>query len=345
MARHQYILLSTSVIGVIVVLFLGKAYYENRREELYVKARAAFAKALEQELSKRDVEGELAFVFDIRGRVNIKELPDTIYWTDKTGRRKYILQPEKHRKNVTEDPNIRALHSYALQKMPIIPDTLNLIWQNYLRQNNISYNTGLRIEISDKDEKVTSLLSADSKWLRSPIVDCTIGYRCEIEVMGYLEYGIWQLIGIKELGFFLLYCLFITGVYKIVVYLDRKVNRPPIIRIKEVPTVELVKDTDKGPIRIYRLGEKSIFYAKQKKIVTIDKEERISPQNSVLLETFLNAKDYVLSDDDIMKCLWPDGSGTIVRLHKAINRLREVLKMEPQIYIERVGINAYQMYM
>ena len=104
MARHQYILLSTSVIGVIVFLFLGKAYYENRREELYVKARAAFAKALEQELSKRDVEGELTFSFDVQGRLNIKEMPDTIYWADEAGKKAYILDIEKHRRNITEDP-------------------------------------------------------------------------------------------------------------------------------------------------------------------------------------------------------------------------------------------------
>ena len=229
--------------------------------------------------------------------------------------------------------------------MPLIPDTLNTNWQSYLKECGISCKSGLQLDVSDKEEVITSSLTTDNKWFKSPLLDCTIGYRCEIEVMGYLDYGFWQFIGTKELGYVLLYCLFIVGILNMILYIERRLNRPPIVKITQVSTIELVKDTDKGAIRTYRLGDSSIFYAKQKKIVTNDTEEKISPQNSALLECFLNAKDYKLSDDEIMECLWPNGSGTSDRLHQAIKRLREALKMEPQIYIVRIGVSAYQMYM
>ena len=344
MAKHRYILLTTSIIGGIVFLYCGKIYYENKREELCEKARSAFNKALEQEFEKRDVKEKISFIIKLEGQSNIRETPDTIYWEDENGKRKYILQPERHRKNVVVDPNTRFIHSYVLMKSPIISDTLNGIWQKYLKENGIFCKSGLQIDVYDRDEQVITSLTSDNNWFKTPIVDYTIGYRCEVEIKGYLNYGINNLIGVRGLGFFLLYCLFIGGAYKVVIYINKRVNQPPVVTIKEVPMIELVKDTDKSPVRSYRLGNNSIFYAEQKKIVSDGEERKISPQIGMLLEYFLNATDYKLSDDEIMKYLWPDDSGSAGRIQQAIARLRNVLEVEPQIHIERIGISAYQMF-
>lgn len=44
----------------------------------------------------------------------------------------YSITPEKHARNITKSADMRVLHSIALEKAPIIPDSLNRIWQQTL---------------------------------------------------------------------------------------------------------------------------------------------------------------------------------------------------------------------
>ena len=71
----------------------------------------------------------------------------------------------------------------------------------------------------------------------------------------------------------------------------------------------------------------------------------IAAQSSHLLELFLQKKEeeYILNDSDIKKELWPDGSGDIYRIHKAITRLRSIIH-EFDVSIEIIrGVETYQL--
>lgn len=61
--------------------------------------------------------------------------------------------------------------------------------------------TGIWMLSTDKDEEIVSLLTSDRWWQNlQPFWACTIGYRCEIECLLYLQYSIWQVLGFAEIG-------------------------------------------------------------------------------------------------------------------------------------------------
>lgn len=62
-----------------------------------------------------------------------------------------------------------------------------------------------------------------------------------------------------------------------------------------------------------------------------------------LLDTFLNAPEYILTYEELLECLWKDGSGDMIRLRVAISRLRIVLSVDPEISIFQKDINKYQL--
>lgn len=72
-------------------------------------------------------------------------------------------------------------------------------------------------------------------------------------------------------------------------------------------------------------------------------KHKISPQECVLLELFLTAEEYELTNEVIMKKLWPDGTGTKVKVQKAVGRLRDLLKENPSIRIDYVYWGGYRL--
>ena len=54
-------------------------------------------------------------------------------------------------------------------------------------------------------------------------------------------------------------------------------------------------------------------------------------------------KDYIVTDAEIMNILWPDGSGHLKRVHKAVARLRTYLITDSPIRIERENLDTYQL--
>lgn len=49
------------------------------------------------------------------------------------------------------------------------------------------------------------------------------------------------------------------------------------------------------------------------------------PLSAKLLQGFLDAKEHRLPNDEILRLLWPDGTGTLDKLHQNIKRLRHCL--------------------
>ena len=95
---------------------------------------------------------------------------------------------------------------------------------------------------TDWDEKTTSLLTSDSEWWQNlqPFWVCTIGYRCEMECLLYLQYSFSQVLEFAGIVYILLYIFFIFTIYKITAIIRRKMNPEKIIIEKEV----LVKEVE-----------------------------------------------------------------------------------------------------
>ena len=118
---------------------------------------------------------------------------------------------------------------------------------------------------TDWDEKTTSLLTSDSEWWQNlqPFWVCTIGYRCEMECLLYLQYSFSQVLEFAGIVYILLYIFFIFTIYKITAIIRRKMNPEKIIIEKEV----LVKEVETTTARLYHLGG-DVYFDAEKRIMS-----------------------------------------------------------------------------
>jgi DNA-binding winged helix-turn-helix (wHTH) protein len=73
-------------------------------------------------------------------------------------------------------------------------------------------------------------------------------------------------------------------------------------------------------------------------------EVSLTPQQRVLLVLFIKAENHTLSMSQIMADVWPGKSISPDCFHKAIERLRDLLRQLPMtIQIEYLGEEIYQM--
>ncbi|WP_077153988.1 hypothetical protein [Bacteroides bouchesdurhonensis] len=345
MKHTKIILLSVIIcIGGIFFFSIGRITYESKKSQTKEKAREAFFKALEQELKGRNSDSNNLFFFDIKPTLNAN-IPDSVCIQDSVGKHWYRLDPKKHFMNITDDVNLRFMHSITFDKNPIILDSLNNIWKKYLLKSDISLKSALCLSVTGRDGEINSKMTSHSEWCNSYNLMFTtyIGYACEIEIIGYLDYSlwhIWHMIYKEILLDLLLYLVMVYGLYKISIIIIMKIK---VMRQKEIIIVQGVTNT---PARSYMLHDKIIFYAELQIIEKEDgTQEKLQHQTSFLLELFLKAKDdgYVLEDKIIKDNLWPDGSGNHVRLHKAVGRLRSCIhKIDSSLDINRCG-SAYQL--
>ena len=85
----------------------------------------------------------------------------------------------------------RSILSILLEDYPLIPDTLNKMWDSLLVSTDIPVKTRTRVSVTDFQERtsvahsenISGLLSADS------LLSYYLGERCEVEATGFISYG------------------------------------------------------------------------------------------------------------------------------------------------------------
>lgn len=349
MKYDNLIKISLVVVMGVVLLGLGIRFYGNGVADLNREATRAFEEALKRELATKNVTVDSLRVRSQVDASTIGQTPNMVRIIRETGEEWYQVSTEKHQRNVVEDTETRMFHSFALKKSPIVPDSLNVIWQETLKELSITGKTGLRIAITDGCGNVASLITTDCHHFASTfcLVYCTLGYACEIEIFGFVHCPWWFVLCRYVMFYILLLSVVCVLVYIFVSHLMRRLHRPSTIEIKEVIVThtQLVKDIPRGEPRVYKLTEKTCFDAANMALI-IDGEmrERMPLQCCTFLEMFLNASEYKLSDDVIMERLWPDHTGSSNRLYQVVGRLREVLRVDPSIHLERVHSCRYQLF-
>lgn len=344
MKTYNIILLAIAVcIGGIVFFFACKYAYESKSSALKQKAKSTFIEAVDQEVKNRKVEGPLVSYFD--PQAVSADVPDSVYIRDSSGEHWHPLDRNKHYMNITSNRDLRVLHSYTFGKQPIVADSLNVIWRKYLLDTHLFVESALSISVTDEKGKVKSHNKTQCEWcnLSNTVFTVYIGYTCEIEVKGYINYSIWGIM-LVDLLLYLLLCVFLVyGIYKTGILARKK-----LVLIQQKNTIEVlkvVKEVDGTPVRSYMLKENMIFYAEKKTIELRGIKIRLSPQANELLELFLNNKEkhYILKDDEIMSKLWPNRKERVENVHKAVGRLRNILhKLDSDIDIKR-GVETYQL--
>lgn len=343
MKRDTWIKASLIVVMGIALGYYGIYLYGRAVIDFNQQAKLAFEKALESELANRDVKNDSLNIISWTNISKIEEAPEVVWVNKGSGRVAYKISAERHQQNVTKNPETRLIHSVALDQNPIVPDTLNAIWQQMLKESHLSGRTALRIATTDIERNTTSLSTSDYTRYASfaPLFVCTVGYRCEVEVMGTVDGSCWSVF-IRYAGVPLLSILAVCVLVVLFAdYLMRKLHRPSVVR--EVIKIQLVKELPESGERIYQMREGLVLYADRQLLVADGKEIVFTLQICHLFELFLNADDYTLSDAAIKAQLWPDGSSTADRLAQAVSRLRTPLRAQSSIEVGRVSPCSYKL--
>lgn len=345
MLRQRYILVATIVV---VGLIWGWIYHESYNlnlMELRRIAKQTFIEALNTEMNNRNIPKEPILSNATPKSLLKPEYPDSVFIVDKTGKYYYKFYIEKHNNSTTDDIELRALQSSVFENNPIQPDSLHHIWKRLLLKENIFLQSALQISVLDRHHETTVIMTTNSTWCNRipPVFITYIGYAFEIEAIGFINYSIWSILGWWILVYLLSYVLSVLAVYATVSYIQNKIRSLCSVKIKEVHVPVFVKESDGFQVNSYALRDNFIFYAEQRIIEVNGKKKKMPLQACLLLELFLNSKNYIVTYDEIINKLWPDGSGHIRRMHKAVARLRNYLAIECPILIERENADSYQL--
>lgn len=323
------------VLALLTISWCGVRFYENRLAILDEQAKGAFNKALEIELAKRNLHDEIISRVP-KDRSKTDSLPKIVSILTRQGEKIYKIAAQKDRRNITPEAHTRMKHSFALMENPLFLDTLNHSWLLELRKSGILAKTALRICTEEETGQTSSATTLNSDWCVSDsgLFSYSIGYRCEYEITGYTHYSWWFVLGMRGAGWLLGWAIAWGAVFYLLRMVLKASDRP--IWIREVEPREPKK---------YKLCEQTLFDPGEKELLIEGVKHKISPQECVLLELFLTAEEYELTNEVIMKKLWPDGTGTKVKVQKAVGRLRNLFKENPSIQINYEYWDRYKLYL
>ena len=127
-------------------------------------------------------------------------------------------------------------------------------------------------------------------------------------------------------------------------YEEERKSMEKILKEYEIQIQKLkeLRESGKEPL-LYILSPKVTFDSYAKLLICGDQTIPLTSQACRLLDAFLNAPDYILTYEELLECLWKDGSGGMVRLRVAISRLRIVLSVDPEITVFQRDIDKYQL--
>lgn len=345
-------------IGLIAAVVTAWALYQNKLEFWQMQARSAFRAALMEELQKNDTTD---VYYSMSGNrrlsndpIDIPQEPIKVTMKSELGQKDFWIPYEKHIHNIEQPSDRRGIRSYLLHLYPLNADSLNTSWKNRLTGIGFSGTTATRISVTDWWEQDSFTYSGDSLYpaKSDSLITYYLGYRCEVGATGYLYNPWWVALSWKDMGLSaaliaLCILLFFMQGYVNKVYLRFFAKRKPIVIEKEVPVI-IEKEVPvavgcEHHLPIYRLEEGVYYDADARMLKKGDKTLKLMPLSAKLLQGFLEAADdYRLSNDEILHLLWPDGSGTLDRLHQNIKRLRDCLSRISSCTIENEN-SAYRL--
>lgn len=335
MKTRAIITITTILIAVAIsTVFLIYNWRQNKVEQWNEEACVTFKKALEEDLHSRS-DIKVQYHESPRKEVSLNtKIPKSVLLISEFGKREYKIDSCKHVHNILSGSHMRMIAGIVLDERPLVPDVMNTIWQRLLVERQIVGQTGVRISVTDLEEHTTSKSSTSLASLAAcdSLLSCYIGYRCEVEVTGFIKYAWLRNITFMD-GLFFSLPLFITALLCFVrfVFKDKLstclIKEVPVFIEKEISVIAI----DKCESRIYQVGEGAYFDFGKSLLKTDKGEAHLYPQSKLLLLAFLEAKDYCLSLDEIMHLLWPKGDGTLDKIHQAITRLRGSLIKVSQI--------------
>lgn len=290
-----------------VYLIIKSIYtiYQDKTERWCEQATLAFEDILQQEIQKHD--------------------------TISMSYGRYIDNKEK-----------RSLFSPVLVNIPLNVDSLNKMWRESLYNVDIPVKTNVRISISEGQVHYSE--SSFAPLAKDSLFSFYLGPNHEVEIAGFASYHWWNIFD----GRLPIMIILLLAGYFIPGFLFVKVLQMPKLSLfkKQIPTSKDEKAADviikAERLPVYQLEEDVFFDVHQRILKKNEDIEKLTPQQAVLLEAFLKANQYKLTQREIDILLWPNGSGTVERLYTAICRLRKSLEGISSFQVE-CQIDIYQL--
>lgn len=313
------------IICLLVSCSIAYFLYNNKVEYWKEQAAATFHQALKLELQKRDTV--LVFHKEAMGYSSLslnESFPQSITIVDDSGERVYIIPREKYEHSFVQEKLQKSILSILLEDYPLDSDTLNAIWDSLLVATDIPVKKRTRISVTDFQEHVSVSCSKDSLEFcaSDSLSSYYLGERCEVEVTGFVSYGLLEAFGYFE------YCLIFLSCILSFSLLWRGKNVAAMFMKHEPVTKEIVQPVITVRVEdshVYQLEEGVFFDTKENTLKSAIQTKKLSPQIAFLLKLFLSSKKYQLSVAEMDKKLCPDGSGTKERIYTVTRRLRQSL--------------------
>lgn len=335
MKENRKLLLMYAMIGVLGACVTGYFLYQNKVKYWKQQAYDAFPIALKQELKKRE---SINVYFATSGNANLPEdvtESKIVTMESEYGKKEYEISYLKILHNIGTNSLQKGIHSIKLEKHPLNANELNNVWDSLLVEMGFRGRTGTRVSVTDLSERETCTYS-DKRYAKADsLISRYIGYRNEVGATGYIHCSLWEVFSAKDvilLCALFLGCVSLFFIDKYVVLLYRRffVKMMPVIPPKGVEA------------HIYQLDENMFFDSYSRKLWNANAEETVASQPAILLQGFLDAEGWKLTNEEIIQLLWQGEAVSSERLHSAVNRLRLHLKKVSNSWTVENANFAYQ---
>lgn len=298
-------------------------HFTRRKEQIYqwnAIASQTFTEALQHYLQQNIASLP---VYRQHNRYSFNDsVPHHVSILSKDGKREIPIDSFKSVHNIMTDPVQRAVTSVMLAKTSLHPDTLNAAWRQLLSAQGYSdAQTKVRVlarNLGNQDSERYSTLFPSAQQADS-LITWYLGYANETEVSAFICHPLGG--NMAAADYIILFLpLLITGILirSMYVFQSRfhfflsKKQYHGDVSISMVETVSIQR---------YPLGD-ACFNPHTLLLQKGDKEERLLPQQGLLLTKLIEAPGHRLTTAEIMTDLWSDNSGTPQRVQKAVARLR-----------------------
>lgn len=340
---------SVLYIGLFVVclsgaLLAGTAGYfthQARLSDWRQKAAGVLHVVLDEELSKR--KDSIPFEIVSSRMVDSSpsgadENPKMVKIETEAGLNACGFSAMKDLHNVAQDPGTRAYHSILLMKRPLQADTLQSVWTDSLKRMRFP-GVGLLRVVVNGDTLSGTKKDTEAWCAADSLAYFTLGYACEVEVLALGKLPWYR---VCPWGYIVLALLCVGGSCwflckkKDCIYVLKKQRE-----VEKMPPA-VTSESAMSSSRFFLLKDGTVFYPDKLLLQKDGCSCNLTVQKADLLLLLVEAEGKYLSVQELMSRLWPDGTGTDVRLHQAVRRLNKALKEVSACHVEN-GRGAYRL--
>lgn len=244
-----------------------------------------------------------------------------------------------------EKKESKKRYTYLIPSDSLDANELNKKWRELLYETDIPVKTCIKISTFNASETLESY--SDSSFQpasRDSLFSFYVGVRREVEVTGFISYHWWNVLD-GRLPIVIIMLVIGLGISMFTGALTVQIaaywkSRGKAAKIEKHANIAMIDNNE--PTTFYHLEEDVVFDSNRRIIKRKEEIEKLTPQQAGLLEAFLKADQYKLTQKEIDTLLWPDGSGTAERLYTAICRLRKSLERMSSFRIDS-QIDIYQL--